>query len=319
MKSPIKIIVSLFVVILFLSSCSTDTKEKVKNSKPMVALTTFALYDITKHIAQDSVKIINILPLGVDPHSYEPTPRLIANIEKSALVVYSGVGLEPWTQGFSFTNRAINVSKYVDLRELSEVEIHEHSTEHKHENIHHDETAIHGAQDPHYWLNFSNMQKITELITQELIKIAPNNKKVYLQNRDAYIIMLKNLDEKYKKALLSCKRDTIVVNHNAFGYLSEKYGFEVESLNGLSPDAQANAKNIIRLIHIIKEHNISTLFFESFASDRAIKSIADETNVAVDVLQPLGNITADEAKQHLTYEAMMLKNLEKLSKALACR
>ena len=64
---------------------------------------------------------------------------------------------------------------------------------------------------------------------------------------------------------------------------------------------------------------MSTVFFESFVSDRAMKSIAEEANVSVDVLQPLGNITRDEADKKLTYEDIMLDNLEKISKALVCK
>jgi zinc transport system substrate-binding protein len=93
----------------------------------------------------------------------------------------------------------------------------------------------------------------------------------------------------------------------------------VEALSGLSPEAEPSAKNMVKLIEHVKEHNISTIFFESFVSDRAIKSIAKEANTKVDVLQPLGNITADEAKQNLSFEDIMRQNLTKISKALHCQ
>ncbi len=293
MKKTRKTAIFLILLTLLSVACSKTEKEV----RPIVAVTTFPLYDITKNIAGGSVKIVNILPFGVEPHDYEPTPKLIASIEKSALVLYSGAGLEPWTAGFVFKNRAINMSKYVSLQTL------------------HKTTAI----DPHYWLNFQNMKKVTEIITKELITVSPKNKTLYLKNKENYLLMLENLDGLYQKKLAICNRDTIVVNHNAFGYLANKYNFHVESLSGLSPDAQPNAKNIIRLIQIIKEHNVSTVFFEDFASDKAIKGVANAAQTQVDVLKPLGNITADEAKEHLSYEAMMKINLDKLSKALSCR
>ena len=76
---------------------------------------------------------------------------------------------------------------------------------------------------------------------------------------------------------------------------------------------------MIKIIEHVNEHNISTIFFESFVSDKAMKSIALEAKVSVDVLQPLGNITANEAKKNLTYEDIMKINLEKISKALECK
>ena len=276
----------------------SKTKEPIqKVHKPLVGVTTFALGDMVKHIAQGTVQIVHILPFGVEPHDFEPTPKLMGQIEKSALVIYNGAGLEPWIHTAAFKNSVVNMSKYVNLRKVASTK---------------------NLIDPHYWLDFENMKKATDVITKRLIALLPENEKLYKKNEKLYLQMLDSLDKKYSKALGTCQKDTIIVNHNAFSYLANKYNFHVAYLSGLSPDAQPNAKKIIELIGLIKEHNVSTLFFEDFASDKAIKSIANTAKVQVDVLKPLGNITADEAKANLSYEAMMLINLKKLSKALSC-
>jgi zinc transport system substrate-binding protein len=75
---------------------------------------------------------------------------------------------------------------------------------------------------------------------------------------------------------------------------------------------------MLKLIEHIKEHDLSVVFFESFVSDKAMKSIAAEAKEEVDVLQPLGNITADEAEKKSSYKDIMLENLEKITKALEC-
>jgi len=306
-----KVIFLLIVALFLLQMFVTKQDEKAKVQKPMVAVSTFSLYDITKHISGDTLEIINIIPFGVDPHAYEPTPKSMADIIKSELTLYSGAGLEPWTDGFEFKNRVINISKYIALRELN-------SNEHEQHGFH-DHQCAHSKIDPHYWLDFSNMVTATNLITKELIKVSPSNELLYLTNRDNYLKMLQKLDRDYQKALTGCNLDTVIVNHNAIGYLSHRYGFHVESLSGFSPEAEPSAKNMARLISHVKEHSVPTVFFETFVSDRAIKSIAEEAKVSVDVLQPLGNITADEADKNLTYEQMMYINLEKISKALMCR
>lgn len=297
------------VVILFifqLMVMKQDAQIKEQNQKPTIALSTFSLFDITKNIAGDTVEAFMILPAGVDAHSYEPSPKEVAKLYKSDLVVYSGAGLEPWTKGFDFKSKALNMSLHVELKELGNKEHKDGS--HGHESI-----------DPHYWLDLQNMIKATKVITAELVKLYPNNKNLYVKNRDSYIKKLKSLDKEYTQKLSTCRLDTIIVNHNAFSYLSSKYGFNIEALSGLSPEAEPSAKRMISLIESLKEKNISTIFFESFASDKVIKSIAKEANVVVDVLQPLGNITADEAKNAFSYEDIMRSNLEKISKALVCR
>ncbi len=306
----LKYIVFILVVISFIFWITTTQNRIGKNKiipKPLISLSTFSLYDIAKHVAKESVELVMILPFGVDPHSFEPTPKLMAKISKSDLVVYSGAGLEPWTDGFDFKGKVVDMSKYVKLRKLG--------LDHQHHGQHREL----GSFDPHYWLDIQNMIKATNLITDELIKISPKNKEVYLKNRDIYIQNLKKLDNYYQKVLHTCQEDTIIVNHNAFSYMANSYNFHVKSLSGLSPEAQPSAKKMIELVKEIKEHNISTVFFESFASAKAIQSVANEANIKVDVLQPLGNITAYEAKQKLSFEDIMKINLQKISKALKCQ
>ena len=305
MKNLKIILIILAVAMIILFSFMPNNTEK-KEQKPIVAVTTFALYDIVKHIASDTVEVVNILPFGVDPHSFEPTPKLMAKIEKSALVIYSGAGLEPWVNGFNFQSKSIDMSHYVKLRKLDEDEEEEHHHHH------------HNDVDPHYWLDFANMQKATEIITNALIELLPQNKQLYEQNRAKYIAMLQKLDKAYKTQLSSCKVDTVVVSHNALGYLADNYGFHVESLTGLSPEAQPSAKDVTRIMNDIKKDGVTTIFFEHFVNDRVIKRIAQDTKIDIDVFQPLGNITKDEADANLSYEDFMYKNLKKLSKALEC-
>ncbi len=304
----LKIIV--LILILFLAGLFFLIQNEGKSDvveKPIVGVTTFALYDITKHIAGDTIIVVNILPFGVDPHSFEPTPRLMTSIEKSALIFYSGAGLEPWIHGFTFKHKAVNISKYVKLRKLSNAEMQQ------------DREAHHSSIDPHYWLDFDNMKRATEVITKELIVLQPQNKALYMKNKDKYIQMLSKLDAKYKKTLSICLKKSVVVSHNALGYVAKKYGFHVESLTGLSPEAEPSAKAIKRIFRDIHNKGIQTIFYENFVNDKMIKTIARDANITVDVFQPLGNITADEAKAKMTYEEIMRTNLKKLAKALMCK
>ena len=310
MKNLKIVFVVLFVAIVAVFLFISMEKEQVKQSKPVVGATTFALYDITKHIAGNTVNLINILPFGVDPHSFEPTPKLMVKIAKSRVVFYSGAGLEPWIANFQFKGKAINMSKFVYLRELKSAEDEEHTVT-KH-NIHKSNL------DPHYWLDFSNMQKATSVITKELIVLMPKNRKLYLQNEQKYIKMLQDLNTLYKKTLTACKNDTVVISHNALGYLADKYNFKVESLTGLSPEAEPSAQDVNRIFKDIKSEGLDTIFFENFVNDKLIKSIAHDAKIKFELFEPLGTITADEAKAGLTYEDIMKRNLKKLAEALQC-
>lgn len=306
-------ILFVLIIVLFIGLFFTmDKKNRDSKQKQSVTVSTFALYDIVKHIAGDSVELFKILPVGVDAHDFELTPQLMVKISHSDLVIYSGAGLEPWTHGFDFKNSVIDMSAHVDLEKTEHEDDDEEDEHHEHE--HH-----HGAYDPHYWLSPSNMIRATKVITEALIKLNPTLQKTYIANGNAYISMLKNLDKSFKKKLSTCRQKTVVVNHNAFGYIAQRYGFSVEALTGFSPEAEPSAKDMTRLTQLIEQEQISTIFFESFVSDRVIQSIARDTHLHVDSLQPLANITAAEATAKLNYKDIMSQNIDKIAKALECR
>ena len=308
----LKVFALILILLLAVLFVFMQNEEKSPASKkPIVGVTTFALYDMTKHIAGNTMTVVNILPFGVDPHGFEPTPRLMTSVEKSSLFIYSGAGLEPWIHGFTFKHKAINISKYVKLRKLRADEI-DKDHEHTHE-------AHHNSVDPHYWLDFNNMKIAAKVISKELIALQPKEQALYIKNRDNYIQMLEKLDEAYKQRLSHCEEKSVVVSHNALGYVANRYGFDVESLTGLSPEAEPSAQAIKRIFQDIHTQGIKTIFYENFVNDKVTKTIAKDANISVDVFQPLGNITADEAREKLTYKDIMLKNLEKLSKALMCK
>jgi len=228
----------------------------------------------------------------------------------SDLFVYSGAGLEPWTTTFSHITAKIDMSGYVDLLEFAE-----HGDDQEEEHAHH-----HMGADPHYWLDIPNMIKVTNKLESVLIGLLdPQLSKKIHEYAVSYRKGLQVLDGLFQKRLASCELDTIVVSHNAFGYLGKRYGFHIEALTGLSPDAIPSAKTMAQLSDLVKELHLTTVFYESFVSDRLIQSIAKETGAAVDVLQPLANITAEEAEQFQDYNLLMNINLLKLRQALKCQ
>ena len=285
-------------VLIFFSACSKDVK---KNDNTIV-VSTFAIYDIVSHIAKKNFSVSMLIEPGKEIHEYEPTPKDVVRLKNASLFIYSGAGLEPWVEKFKqYPKKSLDLSKFVKLKKADH--------HHKH---------THSAYDPHYWLDFSNMKIATKVITKELIALMPTKKDIFIKNEKQYLNMLDNLDAEFKKELLACKKDTIVVNHNAYGYLAKRYGFKIESLVGLSPEAQPNPKIIQNSLKEIKSKGIKVLFSEAFENNSVLKSIAKDAKVTIDTLQPLANLTNDEAKKNLTYKDIMLQNLKKLKNALEC-
>ena len=120
---------------------------------------------------------------------------------------------------------------------------------------------------------------------------------------------------RYAAGLASCERDLVVVNHDAFGYLT-KYGLELEAIAGLSPDSEPTAADVARLQDLIEDEGVTTVFSETLVSPETAETLARDAGVEADVLDPiegLANTTADE-----DYLSLMRANLDALRAANGC-
>ncbi len=307
MKKAVGLILALLVV-LVMAAVYLGQQERPKSDHPDVVVSTFALYDIARHLLGQEAEVQMLVPFGRDVHSFEPTPQDMIRVEKSRLFLYSGAGLEPWAERFGGFANAVDMSRYVTLEKHAE-EHHDGDGEHGH--VHE------GAYDPHYWLDIDNMIALVKAMETLFAERLGMDAAKLRKRGQAYIERLRVLDALYKKRLSDCRLHTIVVGHNAFGYLGHRYGFDVEALSGLSPDRMPDAKTMAELTDLVEKKKIHTVFYESFVSDKLMAAVAKEAGVRVDVLQPLANITAEEIGAD--YFRLMNRNLLKLHDAMECR
>ena len=307
MKKVLGLVIGLLLVTLAILWLSTT--QKSENDKLKVSVSTFALYDLLQHIGGDKVDVHMVIPFGVEVHSFEPTPRNIIEIQKSKLFFYSGASLEPWIKKLPQSANMFDMSQYVHLIAISENEEDEHELEHHH----------HGHYDPHYWLDISNMKALSVKVLELLKQKDPEHSAYYTAQMKGYVKSLDDIERAYSKRLKVCQVHEVILHHNILGYVAKTYGFEVATLTGLSPDALADAKTMAKLSKEIREKDINVLFFEAFSSDRLMKNLAKENGVTLEYLEPLANITADQAQKKMSYSDGMLSNLEKLSNAMRCQ
>ncbi|WP_036201245.1 metal ABC transporter solute-binding protein, Zn/Mn family [Ureibacillus sinduriensis] len=193
-------------------------------------------------------------------------------------------------------------------------EQHEHEGEtQEHEDGHHEH---HHEFDPHLWLSPKMAIKEVENIANELIKVAPENKEIYEENKNNYIEKLQELDSKFETALTNVGNKEIITQHAAFGYLAHSYGLTQVPIAGLSPDAEPSAMQLNELKEFAKEHNINTIFFEENASSKVAETLANELNAKTAVLNTLEGLSEENEKNSESYISIMEENLTVLQEAL---
>jgi zinc transport system substrate-binding protein len=106
---------------------------------------------------------------------------------------------------------------------------------------------------------------------------------------------LSAVDRRYREALGNRTHEHVLfAGHDSFGYLARRYGFELESLNGLAPDASPSPRALARAGSFVAEHGIEHVLAPVFESDRAAQVLVEETPArSVLPLTPVPTLSPD--------------------------
>lgn len=269
MKTLIKIFatINLFLLI-FTSACSPIKPAQVGNFK-VLAVETF-LGDIAQNVAGDRIKVDTLIPVGLDPHSFEPTPQDIARIADSNVLIVNGYGLEEWLQPV-LDNAGGSRLFIVATNGLAG------RTPRPGEPV--------GTTDPHFWLDPTKVLTYVENIRAGLSQVDPDGAAIYARNAAAYAVRLKDLDQwvKTKVSQIPPDKRLLVTNHESFGYYADHYGFQIVGtiIPSVSPDASPSAQQLSQLIDQIKKTGAPAIFLETGSNPQLAQQIAQETKVKV--------------------------------------
>ena len=174
----------------------------------------------------------------------------------------------------------------------------------------------HGQFDPHVWLSPVNAKKEMENIKNAYVKADPENKDYYEKNYQTYTAEFDKLDQEYKDTLSALPNKSIVVSHEAFGYLCDAYGLTQMGIEGLSPDSEPDPARMAEIIDFVKANHVKVIFFEELVSPKVAETIAAETGAQTQVLNPLEGLSDEELKNGADYFSVMEDNLKQLKAAL---
>jgi zinc transport system substrate-binding protein len=278
-----------------------------------VAAAFYPLEYVASRVAGDRASVEGLTAPGQEAHDAELSIQQTATLAEADLTIFLD-GFQPTVdaaveQGTG--GAVLEVGETVGLRELGE----QHSDEEAghSEDDGHDHAA--GDLDPHFWLDPMKMADLADAVAEELSAVDAEGAEEYAANAADLRAELEQLDADYTSGLASCERDLVVVNHDAFGYLT-KYGLELEAIAGLSPDSEPTAADVARLQDLIEDEGVTTVFSETLVSPETAETLARDAGVEADVLDPiegLADTTADE-----DYLSLMRANLEALRAANGC-
>lgn len=320
-----KIVFSLFLILLSTAVYSMGNQD---NSDSFTIVTSTSIIDdVVRQVAGDSAEIYNLMGKGNDPHSYEPTPRDMAKVERASLVFTNGLGLEENLLSVLETvhgGEIVEVSGTIDLMEAvdhEEGEDHEEGDHDADEDHHADD---HEGSDPHSWMSPLNVLKWVDVIEAALTKADPAHDAEYRENAENYRKELRLLDSWIREelAVLPESKRVLVTDHNVFSYFARDYQFRIIGtiIPGFSSNAEPSAGELSRLISILEAQQVNALFIDEAAGEGVLKlagTLNEESEYDISVYTIISGSLRNEGEPGDSYLSFMKYNVNQIISGLS--
>lgn len=291
---------------LTLAACGNQAAEK--KEKLAIVTTNSILSDLVKNVGQDKIELHSIVPIGTDPHEYEPLPEDIAKASEADILFFNGLNLE--TGGNGWFNKLMKTAKKVENKDYF-------STSKNVTPQYLTSAGQEQTEDPHAWLDIENGIKYVENIRDVLVEKDPKNKDFYTENAKNYTEKLSKLHEEVKAKFADIPDDKklLVTSEGAFKYFSKAYDLNAAYIWEINTESQGTPEQMTTIIDTIKKSKAPVLFVETSVDKRSMERVSKEVKRPIyDTL--FTDSLAKEGTEGDTYYSMMNWNLTKIHDGL---
>lgn len=286
-----------------LGGCGSD--PGAGSGKVAVVTAFYPLQFLAQQVGGNQVSVSNLTSPGQEPHDLELGLRQTAELSDADVVVYEKGFQAAVDEAVQQADPAhvVDAAGVADLQTFGE----EHTQPGEGESA--------DDLDPHFWQDPRRMSTVAAAVEKALADADPDHARTYARNLARLQGQLGDLDKAYADGLASCRVDTVVVSHDAFGYL-DRYGLQIQGIAGFSPDAEPSPARIADLQDLIRSDDITTVFYETLVSPAIAETLANDVGVRAAVLDPIEGLT--DATSDQDYLSLMRSNLAALEKANGC-
>ena len=261
-RPPLIVLLLVFAA----GTCVLAQAPVAEDDRPLVVASASIFADMAEVIAGDLLPVRSVVPIGGDPHIYEPTPADVRLVSRADLVLINGLTFEGWMNEL-IANSGSRAEVVTVTRGIGAIESAEYVN----------------SSDPHAWMTARNGLTYVRNIRDALIRLDPEHAEEYRFNAGLYEQQLLDLDAEIFAAIkrIPEERRVLITSHDAFRYYGRHYGIRVEAALGTSTDAEVQTSDVQRLTEIIRDSGVPAIFVESTINPKLIRQLARDNGVVI--------------------------------------
>lgn len=292
---------------LGLTACSSAAEPATSSTGRVAVVAAFyPLEFVVSQVGGDRVSVTSLTAPGTEPHDLELTPQQVAAVSDAQLVVYLA-GFQPAVDEAVAQEAGDSLDAGAGISRLAATATQVEEAQ--------AEGGAAPTTDPHVWLDPTNLAHIADAVAERLAAVDPSGSTTFRANAERLGTELTALDGAWKAGTTTCRNRDLVVSHEAFGYLAQRYGFTQVGISGLSPDAEPSPAKIAEVADFVRANGVSTIYYESLVDPKVAQTVATETGAVTAMLDPLEGLPEGSTGDYLS---VMRQNLVTIQKGQSC-
>lgn len=284
-----------------LTACTATTDDR-----PLVVVSTNILGDVVENLVGDQARVVTLMKPNADPHSFEISAQEAATLRDADLLVSNGLGLEEGLQQHLDAASATDVATFVAGDAIDVLDYREGDAA--------------GMPDSHFWTDPARMIDVVDALEPALAEIDGIDADALGTSVADYRTELEELDAEMTAAFetIPAERRALVTNHHVFGYLADRFDFDVVGavIPGGTTLAAPSASDLADLVDAVDDTGVPAIFAESSSPDRLARALADEADLDVEVIELFTESLTDADGGAPDYLTMMRVNTERIASGL---
>lgn len=281
MKSLVPLKLLVIIILLGLVWAIQNTGANAAN-KLRIVTTTPDLAEIAQAVGGEHVEVFSIARGTQNIHFIPGKPSFILKLKDADMLVQVGMGLEIWLQPlvdgarnprvFTGGKGFVNASEGIKPLRLPVGQPDRLMGD------------IHGAGNPHYWLDPVNAKIVAYNILKGLERVDPSHQAEYEANYKAFLKELAAHLTTWLQRTKPLKGVRVISYHDTWPYFTQRFGLNVVGFVEPKPGIPPSPQHIRKTIEQIKAERIPFIIMEPYFSRTVPDMIARETGARVIVL-----------------------------------